>query len=72
MPGRCSQHIAGPMQAETSTVLGGGVVLRDHWREERKGPLVSDSEPTGKMSCTSSAVRVVEGEQRVQMFEDQP
>lgn len=61
----CNQRIVGSMQM--STVMDGVAVL-----ENRKGRPVSGSETTGTMACTSSAVSVVAGGQRVHVVEDQP
>ena len=72
MQGYCNQHIAEPMQVDTGTVMGGEAVMKEHQREVPKGWLVSDSESTGTVPCTSSAERVVEGEKRARMIEDRP
>ena len=64
----CNQRIVSSMQAQTGTVMDGVAVLE----ENRKELPVSGSESTSTMACTSSAVSVVAGGQRVHVVEDQP
>ena len=64
----CNQRIVGSMQAQMNTVMDGVAELEENRREL----LMSGSETTRTMACTSSAVSVVAGGQRVQVVEDQP
>lgn len=67
MEAYCNQRMVGSMQTQMSTVMDGVAVLE----EKRKELPLSGSETTGKMACTSSAVSVVAGGQRVHVVEDQ-
>jgi hypothetical protein len=64
----CNQRTGDPMEAQTSTGMGGVAVLE----ENRKKLPVADSETMGTMACTSSAVSVVAEGQRAQVVEDRP
>jgi hypothetical protein len=64
----CNQRTVDPMEAQTSTGMGGVAVLE----ENRKKLPVAGSETMGTMACTSSAVSVVAEGQRAQVVEDRP